>query len=312
MHVREWPEPSQRDHGDVVGETVSSDGEVLRSEAASVVHEEVCAPGEPTWRVRVYVPLDERAVEVRLRRGERVLWSARIPERPEVRVRLRAAPVRGAAKEHERPPRRTRPDDESTPGFPGGEPAILDIEASDATDPELAFLTVVHRWGERRFSTVYIGPVERRLAISADRLPGGDACELLVIYSNGLRSATARTETFAVDPIGPVLTIVRPQTGAAFTEGMPIPLEGVVVDPENPSVATKGSTTTWLVDGEVVGTGLITSVDPLPAGSHVVELVYGSRSTETEAARASARVRVTRSEATLPDAWEQIDPYDDF
>jgi hypothetical protein len=313
MHVRQWPERDQRDHGDVVAETVSSDGEVLRTEAPSVVREEVCAPGEPTWRVRVYVPLDEDAAEVRLRRGGRVLWSARIPDRPDVRMRLTSPPVRGRSAEQQRPRRRPRGDDDSTPGYPGGDPAVVEIEVSEPADAALAFLTIVHRWGERRFHTVYIGPVQRRVAISADRLPGGNECELFVIYSNGLRAATARSETFAVEPIGPVLTIVRPQRTTVLTEGVPVALEGVIVDPENPSAATRGDTAIWSVDGEVVGAGALTSVDGLSAGDHVVELAYRSRDAATdEMARVSVRIQVSRPQSAPAEAWEPIDRYRDF
>src|SRR5688572_29137971 len=86
--VRQWPEPDQADHGDVVAETLDADGHVLRSERPTVRREGVCAPSAPTWRVRVYLPLDATAAEVQLRRGERVLWSSPVGEAPEVRVEV--------------------------------------------------------------------------------------------------------------------------------------------------------------------------------------------------------------------------------
>ena len=55
--VRDWPEPEQPDHGDVVAETLDAEGRVLRTERPRIEREGVCAPADRTWRVRVYVPL---------------------------------------------------------------------------------------------------------------------------------------------------------------------------------------------------------------------------------------------------------------
>ena len=75
--VRKWPEPEQPDHGDVIAETLDAEGRVLRTERPRIEREGVCAPEDQTWRVRVYVPLDAEATELRLRRLDRVLWSTR-------------------------------------------------------------------------------------------------------------------------------------------------------------------------------------------------------------------------------------------
>lgn len=304
--IRERPEPSQLDHGDVVVETLDGDGTVMRTERPSVVREGVCAPADRTWRVRVYIALDEGAATVQLRRGDRILWTQRIPELPEVRVELTSRPVRGERKAN---PRKRRGRAAGTPGFPGGEPAVLSLELSRPEEPDVAFVKVVYRWSERGFQTVHIGPVARRITIDPDRLPGSEECEFFVAYSNGVRTGLARTDVFELAPIGPVLDIVRPADGDRVTEGMPLELEAMVVDPEHPAAPLDREALQWLVDGTQAGVGLLGSVDPLPAGSHTVALEYHRRGAEPT--RVERTVAVEKSRATPADAWEPVDPFAD-
>jgi len=304
--IRDRPEPNQPDHGDVVVETLDEDGRVVRTERPSVVREGVCAPADRTWRVRVYIALDEGASTVSLRRGDRVLWSVRIPESPDVRVELASRPTRGDERANQR--RRSKRSS-GTPGFPGGEPAVLGLEFTRPDEPDIAFVKVVYRWSERGFHVVHIGPAVRRITIDPDRLPGGDRCEFFVAYSNGIRTGLARTDAFELPPIGPVIDIVQPVEGSGVTEGMPIALEATVVDPEHPSAPLDREAVRWWVDGEEAGVGLIGSVDPLPAGSHTVTLEYTGR--ESEPVRVERSVTVEASRAIPADLWEPVDPFAD-
>lgn len=303
--VRERPEPEQPDHGDVVAETVDEDGRVIRTERPSVVREGVCAPADRTWRVRVYIALDDGASTVQLRRGDRILWSVKIPESPDVRAELTSLPARPDRRANQR----RRKGKSSTPGFPGGEPAVLSLEFTPPTEPDVAFMKVVYRWSERGFQTVHIGPVARRITIDPDRLPGGEKCEFFVAYSNGVRTGLARTDALRLAPIGPVLDIVQPSDGSGFTEGMPIALEATVVDPEHPAAPLDREAVRWWVDGEEAGVGLNGSVDPLPAGSHTITLEYTPR--ESEPVRVERTVEVGKSRATPADEWSPVDPFSD-
>ena len=296
--VRTWPEPEQPDHGDVVAETVDADGRVLRSERPSVLREGVCAPSAPTWRVRVYLPLDDNAAEVQLRRGERVLWSAPVGEKPEVRVEVLSIPARGRQKRK----------DQSE--FPGGKPAVLGLEVSRAIDPAVAYVKIVYRWNERGFHTVYLGPARRRITIPADRLPGSGRCEFFVSYSDGVRSAIARTKPIKVAPIGPVVTIVRPAADMTITEGTPIDLECLVQDPESPSLPFRErNQTVWMVDGERVAVGALTSIDPLPPGTYRIDVEYAGSARRS--GTTSRKLSVRRSRAVIANEWPDHDPFAD-
>ena len=125
---------------------------------------------------------------------------------------------------------------------------MIALETSEPAESGGAFVTVVHRWGDREFRTVYMGPVKRTLEIPADRLPGGRECRLIVIYSNGIRSATAATKPFSLEPIHPVLRITRPTDGSPLPIGAPITLEGLVQDPEHPSGPRDAERLVWTVD----------------------------------------------------------------
>ena len=317
--VQRWPNV---EGSDVFVECVSLDGNVLRSEPALVESELVCAPGEQTWRVRAYVALDAEAASVRLRRGERVLWEMRIPERPEVRVALEAPPVRGSGSDpvsKRKRAGRPKPADGATPGFPGGRPAVLVLETSEPAAPDLAHVTVVHRWGERSFRTVYVGPAERTIEISPDRLPGGRECRMIVIYSNGVRSATAATDPFELEPIGPVVRIIRPEDGAELPVGRPVGLEGTVQHPEHPSGPLQDQRLIWTVDEREVASGPMTSVDPLKPGEHVIGLSYrfGKDGSETprgdtdarDLRNARVRIVVHETAAAAADAWPTWSPF---
>ena len=202
-------------------------------------------------------------------------------------------------------------DRDQSQGFPGGEPAVLGLQVSRPTDPDVAYVKVVYRWGERGFHTAYLGPAQRRVSIEADRLPGGPRCEFFVVYSDGVRSAAARTKPIRVDPIGPVLTIVRPEAGSTFPEGAPIDVECFVQHPESPDVlADAEERTSWLVDGEQVATGTLASIGPLAAGTHRVDVRYTG-----EGRRASVEtgfdIDVRQSRAVLADDWPEHDPFAD-
>ncbi len=319
--VQRWPHD---DGSAVFVETVSRDGDVLRSYPALVKSEVVCATRRESWRVRGYVPLDAEAARVRLRRAGRVFWEDRIPEAPTLRVSLKSRPVRGGANTRSTTRRRQSGRDVGqTPGFPGGRPAVLTLETSGpAAAGSGAFVTIVHRWSERGFRTVYIGPVNRTLEIPADRLPGGRECRLIAIYSNGLRSTTAATEPFGLDPIGPVLRITYPADGSRLPNGAPIRLEGLVQDPEHPSGPLVADRLIWRVDDREVGTGPLTSVDPLESGEHTISLSYReiddaphTRHRRATAARAfpstSVRIVVARAKAVPANAWPAWNPFGD-
>jgi len=285
-HVKSWPVVEEGRRGsqyDVRAELLDERGEVLHREPASVTRVVDCAPGDPRqYRVLAYIGLREDAVDARLVRDDLVLWQQRIPEPAALELSLRQVSPRKRV-------------------------ASLSLAFSEpATDD--AHLTVVYAWGERRFEVCYLGPAEPRLDIDLTDLPGGEQCRFLATYSNGMRSAQAVSDAFEVATTGPVVTLVRPEPGDEVRAGAPVVLEGNVVDRERIGGARADEDLWWLVDGEPVGRGPITSVDGLPDGDHVVELVYRPEDSKDDLARTAVEVRAVRGRERPADEWPEWDP----
>lgn len=272
-HVRQWPVVED---SDVVIELLDVDDTVLHREFASVRADVDCRPGAAqSFHVDAYIELRDDAVTVRLRRGDVVLWQRTTGQPATLEVSLK---------------KRNR------------DRAVLGLSYSEPGDG--ASLLVVYQWGERRFDTVYLGRPTEELVIPLAELPGGDRCRFLVTYSDGLRSASGLTEPFDVKLRGPRITIVRPAVEASVVADTPVILEGAVLDRERLGGPRPDEDVTWLLDGERVGRGLITSVDGLPEGGHTIEMIYLGE------ARATARVDVVAvaPRAATAATWEDWNP----
>lgn len=285
-----------RPDGDLIVETTDREGQPVRSAIASVRSDVVCAPGIETWRVEGIVVLDDRASAVRLRRGERIIWSAEVAEKPELRIKLRTRPRRGGG-------RRTT----ESCDFPGGRPAVLNFAVSDAAEGLAPHVVVVHQWGEGLFRTVYVGAVAGSLKIPADSLPGGTRCRFVAIYSNGMRSVAATTDWYELEPIGPIVRIDSPTGKERLLEGATLSLSGYVEIPEDPGTMKYADRLIWLMDGRAIGSGPQVSILHLCAGRHEIALVY--QEPGRPPARRAVRVRVKASQHASADEWE---PWDHF
>jgi hypothetical protein len=272
-NVREWPVVES---SDVVAELLDADGEILHRELAEVRPNIDCAPGDARqFRLQVYIELREDATAVQLRRGDLVLWRSDIAGPARLKVKL---------------------------GRRRKDKIVVRSTFSEAGDN--ANMLVVYQWGEGRFQPVYAGPPQETLEIDLAEMPGGEDCRFAVTYSNGMRSASAATDTFAVARRGPSVTIVRPEKNAKIVAGTPVILEGGVLDRERRGGPRLSEDVVWLVDGAEAGRGLIASVDGLTEGAHEIELVYNADP------GASARVEVTAraSRAAPADTWGDWDP----
>lgn len=276
-HVRQWPVIEDNPFL-VVAELIDSADRVLHREQAQVRPDIGCQPGDPqSFRVLAYIELREDAAAVRLMRGDLELWRSPIPAAPTLDVKLSSA--RGAREK----------------------PLVLRLRYSKPG--EAAHVTVVYKWGERRFRTIYIGPPAPQIEIDLRALPGGQECLLVVSYSNGLRSAHTATEPFRVPTLPPKVAVIRPDARTPVFAGTPIILEGASYDPERAGGASPEDLT-WLIDGNRVATGLIASIDGLPAGRHKVTLAY------RPGAESSTTIVVRQSREPTANAWPEWDPID--
>ncbi|HEX7020995.1 MAG TPA: hypothetical protein VF159_13335 [Gemmatimonadaceae bacterium] len=278
-HVREWPVIADNPFT-VVAELLDSANRVLHREPAQVKPVIGCQPGDPqSFRVLAYIELRDDAAAVRLMRDDLELWRSPIPPAPTLDVKLSS--VRGAR----------------------DKPVVLRLRYSKPF--EGAHVSVVYKWGERRFRTIYIGPPAAQVEVDLRAMPGGQECLRVVSYSNGLRSAHAATEPFRVPSLPPRVTVIRPDARTPLIAGTPIILEGASFDPERAGGASPEDLA-WLIDGNRVASGLIASIDGLPAGRHRVTLSYGA----DPGAESSTTITVRESAEPIADAWPEWDPID--
>jgi hypothetical protein len=284
--VRSWPVVEEAKRGslyDVRAELLDEGGEVLHREPAKVTRLVDCAPGDPRqYQVLAYIGLRDDAFSARLMRAELVLWQEQIPDPAWLDLGLRRVTSRKRS-------------------------ATLSFSFSDPATDE-AHLMVVYEWGEGRFEPVYVGAPQERLEVDLSEMPGGERCRFLATYSNGMRSAQAVSDTFELSAIGPHLSIVRPEPGDLVTAGIPVILEGSVLDRERRGGARPEQELWWWVDGEQVGHGPITSVDALSEGGHLVELSYRPEGSKEDAAGAAVEIEAVAGREPLAGDWSEWDP----
>lgn len=114
---------------------------------------------------------------------------------------------------------------------------------------------------------------ERSLEGSLEHVPGDDHSRLLVVATDGLRSATAETEPIEIDDPGPTVTIQRPGDGDVAPADHPISLAGQVQDAHGRSHTADGMI--WRMDGDVVARDAAVAMVHSPGpGEHTVALTY--------------------------------------
>jgi hypothetical protein len=276
-NVHEWP---VTDNGPlvVVAELLDANDRILHRERAQVRPDIGCQPGDPqSFRIIAYIQLRDDAAVVRLLRDDLELWQERIPEAPTL-----AVSVSGTRGKREKP---------------------LALRLQFSTPGKGAHVTVVYKWGDRRFRPIYVGPPKPQIDIDLRELPGGEKCQLVVSYSNGLRSAHAATTPFRVQLLGPKVNVIRPDARTRLLAGTAVILEGTALDPERAG-GVPAEDLAWLIDGKEVATGLIASVDGLSAGRHKITLSYRAR----PGAVSSTTVTVTESSVPTANDWPDWDP----
>ncbi|WP_128429433.1 hypothetical protein [Streptomyces cyaneus] len=213
--------------------------------------------GHETWifSLPVDVPLGTRRLQF-LRQG-RVLTSLRLPAAPP-RITLRWRPPENAAQGI------TRIDWHPAPRR----------EIERVEDERLSFL-VLYTTDGLTWRPVTLPSIVPSATIDFDSLPGGEACQLRVVASSGLRTTTVTSAPFRVQAKGvrPFITVVSP-TGPV-PAGQPVDLHGHGTDLES-GETFRDDALQWYstVDG-FLGRGAVITVQ-LSADEHRLLLRYGA------------------------------------
>jgi hypothetical protein len=139
---------------------------------------------------------------------------------------------------------------------------------------------------------------ERATTVETDigHLPGGPECHVVVVATDGVRSATVISEPLAFAGAPARAVIIAPAPDSHLAEGEPFSLIGLVVDAGGRPV--EEGDLRWAIDGDVVAEGTrLGGVEGLPAGEHVVQLELA---TDAPLLAASTSITVgSADEATL-------------
>ena len=238
-------------------ELVDDTGRALIREGVSLTEPPVCGGSLPMYReLRGYIALRPQAAGVRLASDIGPIWEEAIGEAPRLEVQLAAPADRSAG-------------------------AAFRFEYSPPR-PRGAYLQLTYLWGER--GGVILGQFHptNSLRIDTTRLPGGPDCRFTVAYSDGLRAAAVTTERFGLAPLGPEVTIVKPQPNAELLPGQPLELEGQVIDRERADPVHPHEDLTWWIGDDRIGTGFISGVMKPPVGKHTLRLRYEPTGTVAE------------------------------
>lgn len=148
--------------------------------------------------------------------------------------------------------------------------AGIQVVQWSAQHPDGAPLAFLPLYGPDGGDWQPLGLVQRvpSTAIDFDTLPGGDACRIRVLASDGVNTAAVESEPFPVRRKGFRPVILAPDDGATLTVGVPVTLIGQAFHWEEPGRRSTDLNWTSSRDGEL-GTGLSLDV-MLSPGDHTI------------------------------------------
>jgi hypothetical protein len=134
------------------------------------------------------------------------------------------------------------------------------------------------------YNLVFIDPLRRTVPIArglnatsftldTSRLPGGGACRIALLATDGTRSTCLRSDPFEVRACPPDLFILVPGMNEVVQPDQPFSLIGRAHDAAGRELPATGIS--WRIDDEVVAkaTGVVL-VGPLRPGEHVIEMEH--------------------------------------
>ena len=205
-----------------------------------------------TLAVRGWVPFHPEAVGVRYLYGGRVIHETRrSPEPP--RVRLTWQP-------EERVAGRPRVQWQSRP--------------SDGDSQPLQFFLRYSYTGGHRWQRISLRTTESFLDVDFDGLPGGEACLLALVATDGINTTEERSQPFNVQIKPCHATILSPVDGSLHAPGQRVVCMGSAFYLEEN--VSEAETLVWTssLDGEL-GCGPVLELSALSEGSHRIRLMAG-------------------------------------
>lgn len=164
---------------------------------------------------------------------------------------------------------------------------------TDADGDALTYSVLYSHNDGTTWSTLAVDIPDTTLTISRSELQAAMAARLLVVASDGVHTANALSELFAVANNGPLATIDRPGNGNLFTGEQMIAMEGAAFDREEGRLS--GDAVEWFSNRDgFLGNGESLSVNAatLSEGRH--QLTFVATDTESAVGSDTVRIRILR------------------
>jgi hypothetical protein len=205
--------------------------------------------------VQAFVPDVEPGAELRIQRGDAVLWRREAPGR-RPKISELAATLEGSELR-----------------------LSWTVDAGGETEPEALVQWSADRG--QRWHALAAGLRGAEATLDARGLPSGRV-GVRVLVSDGFHTATSRTVTVAVPRQPPEVSILSPWDGQTFAAGGPMRLWGTAASPgEEPLSDDRAH---WTIDDKEVGEGFDLFVEAPAPGEHRAALRVDARDGRAEAA----------------------------
>lgn len=242
----------------LIAELVDASGRVISAAPLFTLPREApgatpcaCCASSPEKEPRVpylfrAVLLDaDHAAELRIRRGDEVVWQRKRPDR-------RATFTRAAARRRK-----------------GGEVEITwSIDGPKGASGADVWL----RWsadGGKTWNGLAVGLQGGKIAIDPRTIPARRVMFELLAH-DGFHTSSARTAEIDLPARPPSAAIIHPRQGASLPAGRPLRLRGVILDRGTADPTPEKAA--WTLDGEAVGAGLDVWLPAPSPGEHTLEL----------------------------------------
>jgi len=259
-----WPEPDASLRLRAVDET----GKVMLEVHPGRRLDACRAVGDRAYEVIGYLPFAIGLSSIELWIDDRLLHRATVAANPP-RIFVRKPRIRGGR---------------------------LAVSWSGAHDLPLRYVVSLET-GTEAVPLAYKTDLEQVL-VAIDDLPGGDACRVAVLATDGTRSTYALSAPFPLTRSRPHPVIVEPADLSTAEPDQPLSLMGWAVQGGG---TRREVDLRWTVDGRALEvSGNVAATEPLVPGKHVVELVAGD-------SPIVARARVTvRARTASQSAWHRL------
>ncbi len=230
-------------------------------------------------RLALRVPFPDGAKKVELRKGDQVLWNRNVSAKPPA-VQIVS-------------PTNLKP-------YPANRAVPIAWTASDPDGDELQFAI--------EYSTDGVAWEKLTQYVTGDSwdwLPGSrpasDAMRVRVRASDGFNTASAVSAPFVMLPSPPVAFILSPETGAKYTERMPIDVSGDAMLSSGPD----SGVFTWFLNGRRMGREMERNERLIPrgVGPQVIRLEVADGNLESSA-EVTVEVLPDYDRDGMPNEWE--------